>query len=573
MTARDWAVLLAISAVVAVFGVLGVSYVVGQGWPLFDGPTTVLLCVASTVIAAVCLVAADQGLFCVATRCRADEDPAASPSRLARLAPAWSPRSIAVFSLVMALFWLPWLIANFPGGTYWDTYYQIFQCYPENHPIAVIPYAECYDNTLTDAYFCDHHPIFDTLVYGAFGMASDALTGNWMAGVFAFVCLQGAAHAVAFTAAVAYLRVRRCPLVLCFSAYAFFCLMPFVSTWALCMVKDSLFGLFYVPYLVMLFEVVRTRGASLERPRTVVLFAIVALLLCLTKKTGLYVVVPTALAAAWAYRAHWRPLVTQALLSATVMCVLLPTLVFPLLSVAPGGRQEVLGPLFQQTAYYVTYYGYDVTDEERAAIDALLEYDNLPSQFTFDFQDEVKYRYNLDATAGDIARYLQVWAAQGLRHPDAYLGALMSLSGFYTAPTATANIRMVTVDTHMGAEDRYMLWNPDELDWLRNGMADAYDAIAHVPVLDLPLLVVVYAFWLPAALLFTARRRRVRCGALLVPALVLLGFCVIAPVFDARYCVPIFNGAPLLVCMMAVLLREKVARERRLAGGKPRCFT
>ncbi len=568
MAARDWAALLGISAVVAVLGVLGVSYVVGQGWPLFDGPTTVLLCVASTIIAGVCLLAVDQGLIRVAIRCRADEGGDGEPL-LARLTPAWRPRSIALFALVMALFWLPWLIANYPGGTYWDTYYQIFQCYPENHPIAIIPYAECYDKTLTDAYFCDHHPIFDTLIYGAFGMASDVLTGNWMAGVFTFVCLQGAAHVVAFTAAVAYLRVRRCPLVLCFAAYAFFCLMPFVSTWALCMVKDSLFGLFYIPYLIMLFEVVRTRGASLARTRTVVLFALVALLLCLTKKTGLYVVVPTALAAAWVYRAHWQPLVAQALLCVTIMFALLPMLVFPLLNVAPGGKQEVLGPLFQQTAYYVTYYGCDVTDEEREAIDALLEYDNLPSQFTFDFQDEVKYRYNLDASTADIVRYLQTWAAQGLRHPDAYLGALMSLAGFYTAPVAPANIRMVTVDTHMGPDNRYMLWNPDELDWLRNGMADAYDAIAHVPVLDLPLLVVVYALWLPAALLFVMWRRRLRCGVLFVPAIVLLGFCVIAPVFDARYCVPLFNGAPLLVCMVAVLLRADVARRRRPAASGP----
>ena len=119
---------------------------------------------------------------------------------------------------------------------------------------------ECYDNTLTDAYLCDHHPIVDTLIYGAFGMASDALTGNWMAGVFVFVCLQGAATIVAFTASIAYLRERSCPPALCFFAYVFLCVMPFVSTWALCMVKDSLFGLFYIPYMMMLFEAVRTRA-------------------------------------------------------------------------------------------------------------------------------------------------------------------------------------------------------------------------------------------------------------------------------------------------------------------------
>lgn len=728
---RDWMTLLVTAFVVATCGVLGVSYVAGQGWHLFDGATTVLLIIAMTAVFALVFCAAETGLYHVATQCRADgeaecaggsspldasaavadasagadvdapagvaasatvdagaasagdaasaatADASASLAgaearsasrrfRLARLTPSWSAKSIAVFSLVMALFWLPWLIANFPGGTYWDTYYQIFQCYPENHPIAVIPYAECYDNTLTDAYLCDHHPILDTLIYGAFGMASDALTGNWMAGVFAFVCLQGAATIVAFVTAIAYLRRRNCPVVLCFAAYLFFCIMPFVSTWALCMVKDSLFALVFVPYMIMLFEAVRTRGSSLVSPRAIALFALLGVLLCLTKKTGLYVVVPAALIAAWVYRPRGRarrelararrlaggaavnagaggafscvggsapceeaavraeaggaavrqsvtgkdggsfkPLfrhahfhrhrrdearvseggassfrarvrscgasgaagfLVQAIACVLVMCVVMPAAVFPLLNVAPGGKQEVLGVLFQQTARHVTYYGNDVTDEEREAIDAVLEYDNLPDQYTFNFQDEVKYRFKLDATNEDLLRYLGVWAAQGMRHPESYLASVMSIAGYYLAPCGIVNIRMVTVDTHMGDDNRYMLYNPDELDWLRNGLDEAYTIVARIPGLDIPVLLVTYVFWLPAVLLLAMWRRRLRCGVLFVPIAITVGFCVIAPVYDARYCIPLLYMAPLLVCMVATLVRSgdlgAVARSR-----------
>lgn len=586
---RDWTALAIISVVVGVCGVLGVSYVAGQGWRSFDALTTVLLCIAASVAAAIVIVACERGF----TRLSLTDRPY---SRLARLTPAWSWRSIALFSVIMALFWLPWLIANYPGGTYWDTYYQIFQCYPENHPIAVIPYAECYDNTLTDAYLCDHHPIVDTLIYGAFGMASDALTGNWMAGVFVFVCLQGAATIVAFTASIAYLRERSCTPALCFFAYVFLCVMPFVSTWALCMVKDSLFGLFYIPYMMMLFEAVRTRGESLRTPRAVVLFALAGLALCLTKKTGLYVVVPTAVIAMivclvrdhrernarsdshvhrsgiryrhreQAARPHdhrpWKAYLTQALLCGIVMTIIFPMVLFPLLNVAPGGKQEVLGTLFQQTARHVLYYPDDVTEDELEAIDALLEYDNLAHQYTFNFQDEVKYRYNLDATGDEIVEYLKVWAAQGLRHPESYLASLFSIAGYYVAPCGPANIRMVTVDTHMGEDDRYMLWNPEELDWLREGLDEAYKAVSETPGVDAPLLLVVYVFWLPAVLMFVAWRHRLRCGVLFAPALILLGFCVIAPVYDARYCIPLLNAAPLMLCMVAVLLREASARGR-----------
>ncbi len=586
-TKRDWITLFVISVIVGVCGVLGVSYVLGHGWHSFSAPITFAFCLAASALVAIVLVAADAGIYRLSMRGRVSllstpknkrstalkalPKPSLK-SRISRvlgtITPSYSVKSILVFSAIMAVFWLPWLIANFPGGTYWDTYYQIYQCYPENHPIAIIPYAEVYDNTLTDAWLCDHHPVLDTLIYGAFAMASDALTGNWMAGVFTFVCLQGAASIVAFTVAVAYVRRRNCPVVLCFVAYAFFCLMPFISTWAMCMVKDSIFGLFYIPYFIMLFEAVRTHGASFERKRTIVLFVVLGLILCLTKKTGVYLVVPTALIAAFIYRPKKvkdktkkkrAPLVaylTQAVLCVCVMFVLLPLVVFPALNIASGGQQEVLGTLFQQTARYVTEYPNEVTDEERQAIDAVLEYDNLPDQYTYNFQDEVKYRYNLDATTDDLINYLEVWAAQGLKHPESYLASLMSIAGYYVAPCGTINIRMVTVDTHMGDDQRYMLYNPEELDWLRNGMDDAYKAILEIPGLNIPLLMVTYAFWLPAIFIFVMLRRRLRCGVLFIPTLIMLAFCIIAPVNDARYCIPLFYEAPLLLCMIAAFIRE-----------------
>ncbi len=574
---RDWISLFAISLFVSACGVFGVSYVAGKGWPILDLASEIALTFLFTFVFAILFMLADSGLAKLATKQVAKSSTAETrPSGmdipqhwirfawLYRATPQWSANSVIVFAGIMMFFWIPWLIANFPGSTYWDTYYQIFQVYPENHPIAVIPWAEIYHQTLTDAWLVDHHPIVTTLVYGAFGWLSDQLTGNWMMGVFAFVCIQGILHVIAFTAATAYFRKIGCPVGLVFCCYVYFCIMPFVSTWALCMVKDSFFGLFFIPYFMMLFEAVRTKGKMLQRTGNVVLFSLCALMLCLTKKTGIFVVIPTALVLMCALHIRCKPLhlngverakiatgsFMPALASIVVTCVIFPFALFPTFNIEAGGKQEVLGPLFQQTARYIVDYGSDVTPEEKEIIDKVLDYDRLESNYQFDFEDSVKYRYSLDATPQDIADYLQVYLQQGLKHPDAYFGAFMGLAGFYVAPTAFANIRMVTVDTKMGPDNRYMLWNPDELDWLRNGMDDLYGAIGRIPGLNLPLLIVTYAFWIPAALLFFALRRRVPYLTLFVPFLVLLLFCIIAPVYDARYVVPIFDGIPLLVMAM-----------------------
>ncbi|WP_165252050.1 DUF6020 family protein [Adlercreutzia sp. ZJ304] len=565
MHLRDWLVLLALSIVVSTCGVIGVSYVAGSGWAIFDTVQTILLIVIFTIVAAIVFFLMDVLFFWVClTRAREDDRlPNERKPLLARLTPHWQLKSIAIFAAIMALFWLPWLIANYPGGTYWDTYYQIYQIYPENHPISIIPWEEIREQTITDAWLVDHHPVLTTLLYGAFGYASDLLTGNWMLGVFTFVCIQGVAHIIAFTCAIAYMRQRHCPLVLCFCAYLFFCIMPFISTWAMCMVKDSLFGALCIPYFIMLFEAVRTRGASLRGAFAIVLFCELGLLLCLTRKMGIFMVVPTALIAAIVLRRGKRPhlaesgavraCLIQAGSCVAIMALLLPLLIFPLTNISPGGKQEILGPLFQQTARYLVDHGDEISATEKRAIQNVLDYDKLADEYQFDFADSVKYRYNIDATPEQLLDYMKAYISMGIRHPESYLAAFASLAGYYVAPTAFANIRMVTVDTHMGDNDRYMLWNPDELDWLRHGMDDAYTAIAETPGINLPLLIVTYVFWLPAGLIFVLVRRRLRCGILLVPTLILLAFCVISPVYDARYCVPIFDMAPLLVCAFAAI--------------------
>lgn len=68
---------------------------------------------------------------------------------------------------------------------------------------------------------------------------------------------------------------------------------------------------------------------------------------------------------------------------------------------------------------------------------------------------------------------------------------------------------------------------------------------------------VVYCLWLPAMALFAMRRWRLRAGLLLVPGAIGLAFCLIGPVFDARYCLPLLYTAPLLLGMLCCLMRAR----------------
>lgn len=78
--------------------------------------------------------------------------------------------------------------------------------------------------------------------------------------------------------------------------------MPFVVVWSIGLTKDSTFTLFLIGYLMMLFNAYRTDGELFARPRNIVLFILCSLALCLTKKTGVYIVIVVSLALAWRFR-------------------------------------------------------------------------------------------------------------------------------------------------------------------------------------------------------------------------------------------------------------------------------
>ncbi len=541
LSRKQWLQLAVISFVLAFCCVFGTSYTLGEGFASLPLPAEIGLTVLAMVPFAAFLLFSDWALAKI--RQSSSKRPAVFKVLFLR-----HPSRTAF--AIMLLCWLPWLVANFPGSTYWDTYWQMWQVYPEAHPVALIQWAPVRDSTLTDAWLVDHHPVLTTLVFGGAAWLSDQLTGNWMAGVFVLSTLQVLGYLALFTHLLSVFQRWNTPRVVRLALFVFFCLMPAVPTWASCVVKDSLFGLAFIPWFLMLVECLRTQGGNLSG-RNVALFTMLALLMCLTKKTGIFIVLITTVICCLLFRKRIRLFEALALQGAScfiVMVILMPLVVFPLANIAPGGAQETLGLLFQQTARYAQVH--DLSQDEECIINAVVNVERVKDHYQFDFQDGVKYYYQVRSSQADLVEYLKLYAMQGLEDPEAYFAAIMSQAGMYVAPTTFLNIRMVTVDTKIGKEDRPVLWNPDELDGLRECLDAAYGTIASVPVVNTPFLTVLYVLWLPAALLFSNLRRKRGLGALFVPVGVMVGFCVIAPVFDARYVWPLLLAFPLLLGAM-----------------------
>ena len=189
----------------------------------------------------------------------------------------------------MFAFWVPYLVAFAPATMGYDTFYQIFQFFPDHGPTLLIPWEP--SQSWIPNRFCDHHPVFDTLIFGGAAYASEALSGSWNLGLLTLAVLQMLAMAFTFSTACAYASRLKTGPVIRLAAYAFFCLCPIVAFYSVTIIKDTFFSWVCVLYFLVVAEAVITRGGAFSNRRLLVAFVVLSVLLRLVKKTGVYVVI------------------------------------------------------------------------------------------------------------------------------------------------------------------------------------------------------------------------------------------------------------------------------------------
>ena len=467
-----------------------------------------------------------------------------------KVTPYLSVKSIALFAAIICVLWIPYMVAMFPGSMNWDTFYQI-SMFQETFPVYQIPWIDT--NSIVDAWLSDHHPVFDTLLYGVFAKASLELTGTWHIGVFIFCLIQCYLTAAAFAGAVGYLRRVGAPAPLRFGILVFFAIAPFFPMYGMTMLKDSTQALVFVPYLVVFAEIVRTKGSVLKEHRKVaVWFFVLALLVVLTKKTGLYVIFPTCIVCAIVFRAQWKHFVAQAATVGLLMWVVLPCVVFPLANIVNGGVQEPLNWMFQQTARYVVIEGNEVTDEERAAIDAVIDYDKLASEYVFNDSDTVKAWYRYDtATTQDLLAYIATWAEMGLKHPDIYIQSIICTATPFFNAHGIMGVHGQTGDG-VAEEAAQYIWQPSSpgLNTYRTMVFAVYQMLVDAPLIGLLFRVGPYACWIPLLAWCYFARRGDQRALFMLPILLALASCLFTPIFHARYALPIIYAAPFVLGLM-----------------------
>ncbi len=410
---------------------------------------------------------------------------------------------------------------------------------------------------------CNHHPYFIQLIHGFFFSVGKEL-GN-ISLSFAVLSLLS----ILYTSSIILYGLKileksqlsRNWLLAIASIYSFFPLFPYLS---INPTKDGLFAYSFLLYLFTLYELHNSKGICLRNFHYLIIHGISILLVCLTRHQGIYIIFIESLFLLINYLVYWKRIILITIFPLFLLFVF-NKIILPYNNVEPGGKQEIFGTLFQQTAYCIKLHPDDVTKKELTAINNILNSDTIVVKYSFDKTDAVKngYKYNpwyriypgspsmfrhidREQESDDLKEYLSAWASMGLKHPFSYIEATLGVSaGFFynfnrllleTEPKWAENPAAITPEynfPHFNSAAR--IYNNKIYYWFK------------YPIINW-IIAIPYYNWIAIFLIaLIIYHKDLRGFSIFLPIVLSIGILFICPMIYGRYVYPIVMGLPLLI--------------------------
>ncbi len=439
--------------------------------------------------------------------------------------------SILLLALVFAGVYMLYLQIYWPGACGHDTTNQIKDLVTGMEPL---PYNWINGNVKIGALMNDHHPVLTTLIFTGFYKLGLAY-GSAETGMYLYCVVQIIVMSIAFSVFVCSMTEEGVPEPVAAAASLFYC-MPFVAYYAVSMLKDSLFSVVFFLWMLCYLAILKRSGERAVGRGLWGLFILLSILAALTNKKGMYITCLSALFLVLLCKeARDRDAaLLSAVLPVLITTVLLGRIIFPLWHIYPGGTQEALGFALQQTALTYMEDPGSFTEEDREVLRRVIVIDPATYAEVYDktITDRIKERYNYYADREDLIAYLRLWVRQGLRHPGAYVRAVLMVNGGFFIPEQEIIVYNETVwyDSIGGFAQ------PEARAGMRDQMNRFYDWLCSMPLTAILFSNVLYLWWTPLlTLLLLLRRGRYRMIAALVPVAANILFLIMGPVCWTRY--------------------------------------
>ena len=449
--------------------------------------------------------------------------------------------------IIVLIFYIPIMYIFYPGVLQGDGFDEIRQY---NHSCT---WSLTYINLIDPGmYINGHHSPFHTVILGFIFNFFRGIGGAKF-GIFAYVLLQVIIQAAALAYSIRLMKKLKVNYLIRIIALACYCILPWFSINSVGVFKDILFSCAILMYVCCLIEYVYLKEEKLINLIKLIILAILVILL--TNK-GIYMIILVTL---FLIIKYWKKKYVVVLLLIPILFnVIYNKVILPSFHVTPGSIQETLSLPIQQVSRYVVYHGDELTNEEKANIKGLLNYDKIVERYKATTADPIKNDFNVDYTKEDVKKFLETWVALFFKHPGTYVNAFVNMyDNYFYYDHDSVMVYYISKSSKIRCDS--LLEELQQPHQGAIGYTSKFWLLARkVPIIGALLNISFYDWVLILSILYLIVIKKTNNLIPFIPSIVILLFCLVSPVNgNKRYIYPIVYLTPLLISYLSVLHYKK----------------
>lgn len=452
--------------------------------------------------------------------------------------------------LVLFLCRLPYLIAFFPCSMSWDGGAQISAFYGRET-------------------FSNHHPPMLSFVYGAIAFYAQKW-GIPNLGMFFIPLGQTCLSAYAVAKVCLLFKEMKVPYWIRWAGLAYYGLFTVWCIFDVTVIKDSIYWPLSLLYTVEVVWCVVRQEEFFAKKKHLIAMLLCGVLMTQTRNNGIFVLLFTVPVLFVIIRRNKKGLFLGSAIAMFAVIFLLDNVLYPSLGVVDiKVKEDTYCILFQQTAKYGQDYPEDVTEEERAFLNQMFDYEELVEVYNPQLADWVKNCLKIceaksaDGTNSEFAAikdaYFKVWFAQFRRHPLSYINTFLECSYGYYYPEIKPykeGTGFYEMDRNMFTEGMHPARQTESFAPFRF-LLEQISKFEYLPGIGLLYRCGFYTWCVIFAVGYLLIRKRYREVIIALPAIVNILVCMISPVNTCiRYAMPTMCLVPVLCAVIFRIEKE-----------------
>ena len=458
------------------------------------------------------------------------------------------------FSLiVILLFWLIYIIAFYPAIMSPDPSFQILQFFGIDNKYST--YVNLIDKSVI---ITNHHPVIHTLLIGSCVKLGVSIFNSTNAGLFIYSIIQTLILASTLSYTIKFLKEINVSVNVRKVLLFIYALVPVFPFYAMSPVKDVIFGCLIILYIISIYKFIKLKNKI--NVKTMIKEIILMILITLFRNNGIHIII---LSFPFLLLLGRKNLMKYLIIFIVVVLSYFTydKVILPHFKITPGSVREMLSIPFQQTARYVIKNDDKIPEKDKKAIDKILEYDTLKKRYDPEKADDVKNKFNKDATDKDLKNYFKVWFKELKDDPKTYVEATLNNTYGYFYPVKTN--WYIYVNENKTINNYGFDYHFNDLNVLRSALMVYGLIFPYIPFLGLIVNIGFNTWILLFMMAYLIYRKKYKEIIYLIPSIIVLLVCFASPVNTYfRYALPNVFAMPTMLLIFLNIRKEESLNEK-----------